>query len=265
MAWIPVKHVLRKMREARGWCIDDLIDKTGMSERQLNTLESRDPPSFVRPDTADKVSAAFGLKLLEHKHWRTDDQWIVWKAHTKDDEPASGDPNLRQVGTIARLAKIERGLDLHAVTLPTEDGPYELLGLDRLHKCFTQPKLYEGRVFVVTGKVDQHAALPTSAARKIGAKPDEGAVYRVTRNVSKRCPIYTTVFAPALDLSQHLMDAFDSAEPVALVVRVVYAPPEGPWRGFFFIEDGPPKSKKFALVVDKFVAVESEKRGKASA
>lgn len=49
------------------------------------------------------------------------------------------------------------------------------------------------------------------------------------------------------------MAAYDGGERVTMVVRVAYHPPEGSWRGFFFIEDGPPVSKKFAFVVEKLL------------
>jgi hypothetical protein len=61
------------------------------------------------------------------------------------------------------------------------------------------------------------------------------------------------VFSPNAEISNHLMAAYDSGERVAVSIEVVYDPYKGPWRGFFFIEAGPPKAKKFALKITKIV------------
>jgi hypothetical protein len=253
MPWIPVKYMLRRMREARGWTIADLAKKTKVSDRQLVALESRNPPSFVQTNTADVISQAFDLKLIDFKKWPLAERWILWVPHGKGEDVDADDVKLGQVGTLPKLAKMERDLGLHAVTIQTSAGPADLLSLDRLHKIMTLPKHYADKPFVVVGKVDQHASMPSSAAKKIGAVVDEGAVFRVTRAVAKRLPQYVSVFTPNAKITHALMDAYDAGERMAMLVRVVFAPPAGPWRGFFFIEDGPPKSKKFAFAVEKLV------------
>jgi len=241
------------MRESRGWSVLDLVDKTDVSERQLQALESRKPPSFVRADTADKISAAFGLKLTEWKNWKSDDRWILWVPHSRSDDLDADDPNLPPVGTLPQRAKMERDLGLHEQMIETPDGALDLLGLDRMHKCFSIPKAFEGHRFLVIGRVDQHASLPSSAARVLGAHPDEGAIFRVSRTVAKRLPLYVTVFAPKAEHSRALLELHDTPTRVNLIVRVAFAPPTGKWRGFFIFET-PPKARKFAYVVEKIVA-----------
>jgi hypothetical protein len=95
-------------------------------------------------------------------------------------------------------------------------------------------------------------------SKRLGAEPDEGVIYRVTRSVAKRLPLYVTVFAPHGETAKSLMEAYDSGERVTMLVRVVYDPYQGPWRGFFWFEDEG-TAKKFAFVVTKIV-VETKER-----
>ncbi len=253
MPWIPVKHALRKLREGRGWSLQDLEDESGVSVRSITAIESRKPPSFVKPQNAEAISLAFGLKLREYNDWPTSSRWIVWHA-TRDARAVDDDvPQISAVGTLSKSAKIERQRGLHAIMMQTSEGPANLLGLDRLDKVFSMPKAHMGKVFAVAGKVDQHMPMPSSAAKKIGAGEDDGVIYRITRAVAKNLPIYVTVYAPTAEIAQRLMTAYDDGERVVMLVRVVYDPYKGPWRGFFFIEDGPPKAKKFAFVIEKLV------------
>jgi hypothetical protein len=94
--------------------------------------------------------------------------------------------------------------------------------------------------------------MPSSVSKRLGTPVDDGAIYRVTRAVSKRLPLYVTVFAPHAETSKALMDAYDSRQRVVMLVRVVYDPYQGPWRGFFWFEDEG-AAKKFAFVVTKIV------------
>jgi transcriptional regulator with XRE-family HTH domain len=250
--WVPVKYALRRMRESRGWTLQDLVDKSRASERQLQTLESRNPPGFVRADTADRISAAFGLRLLEWNSWKADDRWILWVPHTKGDALDAEHLNLPPVGTLPRLAKMERELGLHEQMIETPDGPYEVLGLDRLNKCFTKPKAFEGHKFAVIGRVDQQQSLPSSAARVLDAEPDVGAMFRISRAVAKRLPQYVTVCAVTDEHSDLLMSLHGTPTPVTALVRVAFAPPAGAWRGFFIFEY-PPRARKFAYVVERLL------------
>src|SRR5262249_51359140 len=152
------------------------------------------PPSYVRAETADAISAAFDLKLMTYDKWASKDRWIIWVPHAKSDDVGSDEPHVHQVTTLARYAKMERDLGLHAETIQTSAGPADVLGLYRLNKLFTTPKLYDRHVFAVTGKVDHHQTLNSSAARKLNAVIDEGAVFRLSRNVAKKLPQYVSVF-----------------------------------------------------------------------
>ncbi len=195
MPWVPIKHALRKLREGRGWSLQDLEDESGVSVRSITTIESRKPPSFVKPQNAEALSLAFGLKLREYNDWPASSRWIVWHA-TRDGRTADRDddvPQIGAVGTLSKSAKVERQRDLQARKIQTSEGPADLLGLDRLDKVFSMPKAHAGKVFAVAGKVDQHMPMPSSAARKIGAGEDDGVIYRITRAVAKNLPIYVTV------------------------------------------------------------------------
>jgi hypothetical protein len=252
MPWVPVKHALRKLREARGWSLKELEDESGVTVRSLTALEARKPPSFVKPENAEAISLAFDLDLKKYDDWPPKARWIVWKA-TRDG--GGGDDDTAQLpvhGTLSKASQIERELGLHATTIQTSEGPAALLGLDRLNKALTLPKAHADQVFAVCGKVDQHKGMPSSVSKRLGVAPDEGAIYRVTRAVAKRLPLYVTVFAPHTETAKSLMDAYDSGERVVMLVHVAYDPYQGPWRGFFWFEDEG-TAKKFAFVVDKIV------------
>jgi transcriptional regulator with XRE-family HTH domain len=252
--WVPVKHALRKLREREGWTIQDLVDKTGLSDTGLKNLESRNPPTFVRPDNASRISEAFGLNLKKHQDWKAQERWVLWVPHAKQSEDVeSTELHIHQVSTLARLAKQERDLGLHDVTLQTSAGSIDLLGQYRQHKVFTTPKLFDRHVFAVKGKVDHHQTLSSSTAKKIGAAVDEGAVFRLSRMVAKKLPQYVSVFTLNAATTTQMMKAYDDEAWLTLIVHVHYDPPAGPWRGFFFIEADGQKSKKFCFVVEKIV------------
>jgi transcriptional regulator with XRE-family HTH domain len=264
MPWVPVKHALRKLREARGWSLQELADECGVSIRSLTKIESRRPPTFVKPENAEAISLAFDLDLKKYNDWSPDTQWIVWKATRAG---VSGDADVAQLpvhGTLSKCARMERELNLHALTIQTTEGPAALLGLDRLDMALSMPKDHHGQVFAVSGKVDQHKPMPSSVSRRlrenhgVNAEPDEGVIYRVTRAVSKRLPLYATVFAPDGDTAKALMQAYRSGEPVTMLTRVIYDPYQAAWRGFFWIEEEM-KAKKFAFVVTKIVAETKER------
>jgi transcriptional regulator with XRE-family HTH domain len=254
MPWVPIKYQLRKMRERHGWTVQDVAEKTKLSDQTLYNLPSRSPPSFVQPDTAQKICEAFDLKLSDFNKWAALDRWILWVPHAKGDDVDIDDVHIQQTTTLAKLAKMERDLGLHAATIVTSAGPVELLGLERLKRVFATPKheAEHRKMYAVCGKIDQYESMPSSVAKRIGADDGAGAIFRVTRAVAKRLPLYVSVFCPDGETTQRLMSAYDAGERVALLVRVVFDPYKGPWRGFFFIEEGS-KAKKFAFIVDKFV------------
>jgi transcriptional regulator with XRE-family HTH domain len=251
--YVPVKHALRKVRERLGMTVADLADKSGVSEKMIHKYESREPPSFVRADNAALIADALGLNLRVYDTWASRDKWIEWLSHRGSDDVSSSEPHVHQVTTLARYAKLEKDLGLHAVTLQTSAGPGDLLGQYRQHKVFNVPKFYEKHVFVVVGKVDALQTLNSSAAKKIGAAPDDGAVFRVSRNVAKKLPQYVSVFTRDAETTKRMMQAYDDGEWMMALVHVHYDPPAGPWRGFFFIEAEGQRSKKFCFVVDQIV------------
>jgi transcriptional regulator with XRE-family HTH domain len=258
MPWVPVKHALRKLREGRGWSLHELEDESGVSVRSLTKIESRRPPSYVKPRNAEAISLAFDLDLKKYNDWAPEARWIVWKATRAG---GGGDADVAQLpvhGTLSKFARMERDLGLHTVTIQTSDGPAALLGLDRLDMALTMPKHHHGQVFAVSGIVDQHKPMPSSVSRRfreshgLEAPQDEGVIYRVTRAVSKRLPLYATVFAASGEMANALIQAYRTGEPVVVLTRIVYDPYQGPWRGFFWIEEEN-KAKKIAFVVTKIV------------
>src|SRR5436305_286805 len=108
-------------------------------------------------------------------------------------------------------------------------------------------KLREARGWSLQELADE-SGVSTRSLTRIEAPADEGVIYRVTRAVSKRLPLYATVFAPDAETAKTLMQAYRSGEHVVMLTRVVYDPYQASWRGFFWIEEEM-KSKKFAFVV----------------
>lgn len=252
MPWVPIRHALRKLREGRGWSLQALEDESGVTIKSLTKMESRRPPSFVKPENAEAISLAFDLDLKKYNDWPPDVRWIKWKATRGGGD---GDADVAQLpvhGTLSKASLIERELNRHKDTIQTSEGAASLLGLDRLNKALTMPKAHADQIFAVCGNVDQHKGMPSSVSKRLGAPQDDGAIYRVTRAVAKRLPLYVTVFAPHAETAKALMEAYDSGERICMLVRVVYDPYEGPWRGFFWFEDET-TAKKFAFVVTKIV------------
>jgi hypothetical protein len=80
MPWVPVRHALRKLREARGRSLQELEDESGVSIRSLTAIESRRPPSFVKAANAEAISLAFDPILKKYNDWPPEARWVVWKA-----------------------------------------------------------------------------------------------------------------------------------------------------------------------------------------
>ena len=255
MAWKIQNGVLKRLREMRGMSVTKLAAKAKISDTQIRSYESDRPPSEVRPENAEAVSTALGLgKLLTWEEWPDADRWIEWNDPEGTTKIEGGDGReVSPFGTLAARARKERKLKLHGKKVVMPSGKsVELLSLTNLECLLTAPKKYDGCEFAIVGKVDQQTSLPSSTAKVLGADPDDGAVFRLHRWVTKGLPLYMTVFATSAAVRDHLMDRYELPEQVTLVVRVVFNPPKAPWRGFFFFEK-PPKARKFALVVCEIV------------
>ncbi len=260
MPWIPVQDGLKRLRESRGWSIADLVEACDVSKRQTEQIESKTkPPSFIKPATVDAICQAFGLDLREWESWSARDRWVVWEPHTRRPADDSAALSLGVVGTIDGRAKMERDLKLHDLSVETARGQLPLLGLDWMSKVLTKPKLYEGKAFVVSGVVHQHSRMPSSTASVLRSDPEQGVIFRISRMVAKRLPQYVTIYAIRDAESDQLLGLHATTTRVTMIVRLFYAPPDGPWRGFMGYDGHSlTPGKKFAYVVDEIVSIGAE-------
>src|SRR5258706_14086573 len=58
MPWRPDGRALRQLRELRGFTLDDLAGKSGVSDRQIRAIESTRPPATIQLRTLRDLSGA---------------------------------------------------------------------------------------------------------------------------------------------------------------------------------------------------------------
>jgi DNA-binding Xre family transcriptional regulator len=273
MPWAPRPADLRRLRLKRKWKPENLAAELGLTDRWVRLVEGEKHPATLQDKNVEALCDLYSCKPEAFADWV--DYPGQAKAAPEIESPPSpaaianarlapvapkSKPSasvLPKLGKLSERAKAERllGLSDQSVTVPS--GKYELLGLDKFKLCWSRPKAFDGRRFVVQGQPDDYMGLNPAAASALGA--DDGGKFRVYRMVADSLPFYATVFAASGAHFDALRGYLDRGA-VSLVVRVVYKPAHGKWRGFFFYEDADGISggksatripKEFAFVVEE--------------
>lgn len=244
MTWVPIPNALRKLREAARLEQRELAKKSGLTERTIRLLESKRAPKTMY---ATSVKALAGTLKCAPEDLAT---WVARvRGHDVDDAVTSVIA-LPTPGTLGRRAEREQALGRHGETLPTPDGPLELLGPTLLKRCHAACALVEGKRFAVSGVVTDYEALPARAAAVLGVPVGQGARFLLARNVARGVPFYATVFARDLAATRALVAFGEAKRRAQVVVHVVVQPPVEDWKGFFIFEKRP-KPHPFAFVIDE--------------
>jgi transcriptional regulator with XRE-family HTH domain len=236
MVWIPKKDALRKFREAAGYSIYQLAERSGLSERQIRKLESESPPATMFGST---------LGILTKVVACTKEDLATWAA--RKPVAANAAPKSTRAGksssrprTLTEMATMERD-SRHSGTiispmLDTGFGELEMLGPERANEIDAQYALFEGERLIVGGVVEQHKPLPPDVARVIGSEPGVGGRFQLAREVFYDMQFRVTVLTPTAELTRHVMELQRDREPASVIVRVVIARPKNKWRGFVGLE-----------------------------
>jgi transcriptional regulator with XRE-family HTH domain len=246
MPWRPDALRLRALRELRGWTLDELAARSGVSDRQIRAIESSRPPASIQLRTLRDLSGALKCEREEIATW-------VTPAPTAPKEVAAVAHKLPPSSTLAQRAAQERKAKIRARTVAAGDGsPIEIVGFDRLYELDAAFGEHEGRRWAVEGKVTEHRALPPYVEPILDVKTGLGAQFLVVRKVAKE-PLYLSVFTRSVEHTRQLIGAERNGEKICAVARVVVARPKGEWKGFFIFEKRP-KPHPWALVVDELLA-----------
>jgi transcriptional regulator with XRE-family HTH domain len=251
MPWIPKKDGLRKFREAAGYTLYQLAERTGLSDRQLGKIESDKPPATIFGSTLIALAKTLGCTKEDLA------TWVARKPSVTSNEakPARGRKSPTRRRRLPELAAMERESRHQGRALsPSVDvgrGMLELLGPERLIEIDTQYAVFEGERFLVGGLVTAHKPLSPDAAKVIGSEPGVGARFELSREIFRGMPFNATVLTQTTDLTRHLMEIQRDREQACVIVRVLVARPKNKWRGFVGL-DPEARPVPYAFVVEPF-------------
>jgi DNA-binding Xre family transcriptional regulator len=241
VTWIPIPGGLRKQRVARKLEKADLAKVSGVRERTLRLLESKKAPKTMQRATVMSLAKALGCVPEDLA------KWVPYGAD-KAADPDLDDPRaLPPKGTLNRRADQERALGRAAPTVTTASGEHELLGPDLLSRLFAACAVFKDRRVAVEGLIRQFKDVPAPAAAMLGIPVGVGSRFELARNVAKNVPFYATVYTTTVEHTAALMHREGR---VTVIARVVVAPPDGEWKGFFIFEKRP-RPHAWALIVDE--------------
>lgn len=249
MTWVPIRGAVRALREAARLEQAELARRSGLTERTIRLLESRRAPRTMYASSVKALAGALACAPEDLATW-------VARPRGRDadaDDTMAALLALPPAGTLARRADRERALGRDGARLDTPAGPVALVGPTLLKRCHAACATVEGQRFAVAGVVQDWGALPPRAAAVLGARVGHGSRFLVARNVARGVPFYATVFTRALAHTRRLLEAGEGRARVAVVVRVVVAPPDNDWKGFFVFEKRP-RPHPWAFVVDDVLA-----------
>jgi transcriptional regulator with XRE-family HTH domain len=222
---------LRRCREAAGLSIYALAERSSISERQIRTIESDTPPATVFPSTLRDLALALKCEKADLAFW------VEKKPFTG--ETPRNDPDASEYvppRTLDEMAAAEREARLAGESMaPPIEGPYgtfELLGAERAVQIRTQYGAFEEQRFVITGTVDNHAALPRQAEAVLQIDGGVGGAFLIGRLIFYDVVLGITVLTTTAELTRYLLDMQRVRGWLHLVVRVVVARPHGDWAGF---------------------------------
>ena len=231
MPWAIRRGIVRRLREANGWTLDQASAKLGVSARQLRAYESLHPPRTIQLGTLSSLARGFGTQKTDIADW-----YDLGSRHLlvplPAPAPSASTPVLPPVSTLSTRALRERQLGMDALMVRTSQGRLPLLGLSHFKLVWSRPLKYADQRFVVVGSVDDHQGLSLPVRKQLNAR--DGGKYRVVRWLEPDTVFYTTVFAVTSRDADALTLAAQENHAVGLVVYVAHRPPADAWRGFSF-------------------------------
>jgi hypothetical protein len=217
------------MRELAGLTTHDLAARSRLSERQIRTIESDNPPGTIQGGTVRDLAIA--LKCEKY-----DLAFLVEKKPEANDPDVSGSlpRTLDEMATAERDARLA-GHQLSG-SLETPYGVCELLGAERAIEIRSQYGAFEGERFVVTGIIDKHAPLSSETESILQLQSGIGGAFLIGRLIFYDVIFPVTVLTTASDFTRYLLDMQRAGTPLHLTVRVVVVRPNGDWKGFVGFE-----------------------------
>ena len=244
VAWTSKPGALKVWRERACLTVQELAKESGISVRTIYALES-DKPRVATIETLTRL-----VDVLKNVGCTI--RALATHSDDGEDEPAEAtadDASAPELGTLSRRARRERQFGLHQQALRSSGEVFDLLGLDRFKRCLSRPHAHDGKRFALHGTVDEYMGIPP-AARKI-LKCKDGGRFRIIRTVAPGLLFYTTVYATTTEHANALEAALEGS-PISLLVRLLHAPPDGAWTGFYWFEKTP-KPREFAYVLERFL------------
>jgi transcriptional regulator with XRE-family HTH domain len=241
---------VQKERLARGWTVEHLAQKAGISDRRLRTFE-KDDEGVAMQSTILCLAKCFDLPVTDLASPPTPVARSQKKtvAATPREPPAP--PPV--IGPLHEPTQLERLVAIESTTptrpqLVTPDGLVEPLTAKRMQDIFTAYALRAGSRFYATGRVVTHRGLKAPECGFFGAKAGVASRVFLFVPISGENGLSLTVHARQPEHTLFLQEKKDQLATV--VVRVVLAPEEAvqAGAGFTFFQSKTPR--EWALVVE---------------
>src|SRR4051794_30443386 len=174
MTWVPIRHAVRKLREAAKLEQRELAKKSGLTERAIRLIESKRAPKTMYAATVKALAGTLGCAPEDLA------TWVSRRRRPGVDDAAEDDVEsllaLPPARTLARRAERERELGRDQEMLTTTSGArHPLVGPTLLKRCHAACGTVAGELFAVAGVATDYDALPARAAAVLGAKVGHGA------------------------------------------------------------------------------------------
>ncbi|HZS36707.1 MAG TPA: helix-turn-helix transcriptional regulator [Polyangia bacterium] len=261
MPFVPNGERLRALREQRGFTLEELASKSGVSDRQIRAIESASPPATIQLRTIRDLSGALKCEREEIATWISRPSSaranvnVNANADASDERQTRGaresekhEQKLPPLSTLAKRAALERRLRIPARHLQVAGERVEVLGFDRLYEVDAAFGDWAAKRFGVEGVVTEHRPIPRYVEPVLRVKTGIGAQFLIVREVARE-PLYVSIFTRTSAQTRKLIEAERAGAPIAAVARVVVTRPKGEWKGFFIFEKKP-KPHPWALVIE---------------
>jgi transcriptional regulator with XRE-family HTH domain len=251
--WLLDGRRVQKERLEKGWTVEQLAHKAGISERRLRDIE-KSRETVAMQSTILCLAKCFGIPATELASPPVAHSRAKAKVESTSTEAPVPKKKNAPIGPMHEQTQLERlvAIEEEAASrqpLRTPEGVFEPLTARAVQEIFTAYTAHAGARFYATGKVLTHRGLAVEEANLYGGK----------RGISSRVLMFTPIqgenglsFTVHTRVAEHTLFLQKKKGLAAtVIVRVVPAPEEAVEKGtgFTFFQSKTPR--EWALIVEE--------------
>ncbi len=213
---------LRASRMAKMMTLDELAQRSGVSDRTIAAIERGD--RGCRPETIRCLAKALGAsteELLAQTAREPTSARVPAPPTPPRSDTALPPLKLAPRTLLDRLADYTRAHGIAPPPIVVGKARVDVLMPPHMQDIFARHAAFDGKRFVVEGKVTRPRALSLAEARALGTKVGIGARYEVIAEIAPGMPFSMTVHATTAKLADALQAKIGQTARIVVVVRVV--------------------------------------------